>query len=191
MAESKQRQKDRERLAQLREDTSEVWRSPRVVKVSDPPPAPVPLQEQPIEKREREPRKSGWYIALHSVKQFGFTSPDHGRYLLLPPEFDAILALETKAVAQIVLEILRQTVGWVDASGDTDERGNRKRRLWAKLGHKHFEFICGSSSQAHTGLKKALNEGYILRRPCHGGFEYSVKWREFQHGTSTLEVPLK
>ena len=187
MAESKQRQKDRARLAQLREDTSEVWRSPRVVKIADPPPAPVPLEERPTEKREREPRKSGWYIALHSVKQFGFTSPDQGRYLLLPPEFDAILALETKAVAQIVLEILRQTVGWVDASGGLDANGHRKRREWARLGHKHFEFICGSSSQAHTGLKKALQEGYIVRRPYHGGFEYSVKWREPDPHTSDAE----
>jgi hypothetical protein len=36
MAESKQRQQDRERLAQLRADTSEVWKSPRVVKTSEP-----------------------------------------------------------------------------------------------------------------------------------------------------------
>ena len=34
MAESKQKQHDRERLAQLRADTREVWHSPRVVKVS-------------------------------------------------------------------------------------------------------------------------------------------------------------
>ena len=41
MAESKQQQKDRERLAQLRADTSEVWNSPRVVKVSEPATVPV------------------------------------------------------------------------------------------------------------------------------------------------------
>jgi hypothetical protein len=176
MAESKQRQADRERLAQLRADTSEVWQNPRVVKTSEPSPPPEPegqLQPSP----NREPRKSGRWIALHSVKQFGFTSPDEGHYLLLPPEFDAILALETKAVAQIVLEILRQTIGWVDPSGEKDARGNRKRREWVRLGHKHFELICGSSSQAHTGLKKALQEGYILRQPCKGGFEYGVRWR--------------
>jgi hypothetical protein len=191
LAESKQKQKDRERLAQLRADTSEVWNSPRVVKVSEPTVVPVGPEGVAVGASQREPRKTGWWLALHRVREFGFTSPDAGHYLLLPPEFDAILALETKAVAQIVLEVLRQTVGWVDPSGDIDERGNRKRRLWAKLGHKHFEFICGSSSQAHTGLKKALNEGYILRRPCTGSFEYSVKWREFQHGTSEVEAPLK
>ena len=190
MAESKQKQKDRERLAQLRADTSEVWNSPRVVKVSEPTVMSVGPEGVVVGASQREPRKTGWWLALHRVREFGFTSPDEGHYLLLPPEFDAILALETKAVAQIVLEVLRQTVGWVDPSGDIDERGNRKRRLWAKLGHKHFEFICGSSSQAHTGLKKALNEGYILRRPCKGGFEYSVKWREFQRGISNIEAPL-
>lgn len=177
MAESKQRRADRERLAQLRADTSEVWKSPRVVKTSEPTPPSPEQQGQLPPLTNREPRKSGWWLALHSVKEFGFTSPDDGHYLLLPPEFDAILALETKAVAQIVLEILRQTVGWVDPSGERDERGNRRRREWVRLGHKHFEFICGSSSQAHTGLKKALQEGYILRQPCKGSFEYSVKWR--------------
>jgi hypothetical protein len=191
MAESKQKQKDRERLAQLRADTSEVWNSPRVVKVSEPAVAPGGSEASALVPSQRELRKTGWWIALHRVREFGFTSPDEGHYLLLPPEFDAILALETKAVAQIVLEVLRQTVGWVDPSGDRDERGNRKRRLWVKLGHKHFEFICGSSSQAHTGLKKALNEGYIVRRPCQGGFEYTIKWRELQRVTSDIEVSLK
>jgi hypothetical protein len=176
MAESKQRQQDRERLAQLRADTSEVWKSPRVVKVSEPPPSPVVPGAGGAGPYDRRPRKSGWLLALHSVKEFGFTHPDDGRYLLLPPEFDAILALETKAVAQVVLEVLRQTVGWVDPSGEKDAHGRRKRRLWARLGHKHFEFICGSTSQAHIGLKRSLQEGYIIRRPCRGGFEYSVKW---------------
>jgi hypothetical protein len=187
MAESKQRQKDRERLAQLRTDTSEVWKSPRVVKVSEPPLAPAVPGDAPAIPRDREPRKSGWLLALHSVKESGFTHPDEGRYLLLPPEFDAILALETKAVAQVVLEVLRQTVGWVDPSGEKDAQGRRKRRLWARLGHKHFEFICGSTSQAHIGLKRALQEGYIIRRPCPSGFEYSVKWRVGGNGTSRSE----
>jgi hypothetical protein len=188
MPESKQRQKDRERLAQLRADTSEVWKSPRVIKVSKPLPTPAAPEEAPaVVPRERGPRKSGWALALHSVRQFGFTHPDEGHYLLLPPEFDAILALETKAVAQVVLEVLRQTVGWVDSSGEKDAQGRRKRRLWARLGHKHFEFICGSTSQAHIGLKRALQEGYVIRRPCRGGFEYSVKWRIRGEGTSITE----
>ena len=191
MAESKQRQRDRERLAQLRADTSEVWKSPRVVNTTEPPPTQPGVKEDAGSSRARGPRKSGWWVALHAVKEFGFTNPEEGRYLLLPPEFDAILALETKAVTQIVLDILRQTIGWIDPSHEKDERGKYKRRQWVRLGHKHFEFICGSSSQAHTGLKKALQEGYIIRRPCHGGFEYSVKWREVRQHTSNIEVSLE
>jgi len=191
MAESKQRQQDRERLAQLRADTSEVWKSPRVVNTAEPPLTQPGVKEDSGSSRVRELRKSGWWVALHAVKEFGFTNPEEGRYLLLPPEFDAILASETKAVAQIVLDILRQTIGWIDPSHEKDERGKYKRRQWVKLGHKHFEFICGSSSQAHTGLKKALQEGYIVRRPCNGGFEYSVKWREIIKHTSGTEVSLE
>ena len=36
MAESKQQQHDRDRLAPLRADTREVWRSPQVGQVSEP-----------------------------------------------------------------------------------------------------------------------------------------------------------
>src|SRR5713101_1391819 len=92
MAESKQKQKDRERLAQLRADTSEVWNSPRVVKVSEPAAVPGGPEGSAIGSSPREPRKTGWWLALHRVREFGFTSPDEGHYLLLPPEFDAILA---------------------------------------------------------------------------------------------------
>jgi hypothetical protein len=98
MAESKQKQKDRERLVQLRADTSEVWNSPRVVKVSEPAVVPGGPEGSAIAPNQREARKSGWWIALHRVREFGFTSPDEGHYLQLPPEFDAILALETSGV---------------------------------------------------------------------------------------------
>src|SRR5437879_8134540 len=106
MAESKQKKKDRDRLAQLRADTSEVWNSPRVVKVAEPAALPAGPEGAVVVSNQREPRKTGWWLALHRVREFGFTSLDEGHYLLLPPEFDAILALETKAVAQIVLEVL-------------------------------------------------------------------------------------
>ena len=74
MAESKQKQKDRERLAQLRADTSEVWNSPRVVKVSEPAAVPVGPESGVVGPSQREPRKTGWWIALHRLKAFGFTS---------------------------------------------------------------------------------------------------------------------
>src|SRR2546429_9694597 len=103
MAESKQKQKDRERLAQLRADTSEVWNSPRVVKVSEPAALPAGSEGAAVVSSQREPRKNGWGLALHRVREVGFTSPGEGDYLLLPPEFYSILGFENQAVGQIVL----------------------------------------------------------------------------------------
>ena len=47
------------------------------------------------------------------------------------PEFDLVLAHEPTHVAQVILETMRQTIGWV---GD----GPGNRRLWAKLSGGHF-----------------------------------------------------
>ena len=128
--------------------------------------------DQPVLDRESGPRKVKWELLLHSAQQYGFTHPKQCGFLMLPAEYYALLALEKKAVAQIVLEVMRQTIGWDDPSGP------HGRREWAKLGHKHFERICGSSSQAFTGLKTGLQKGYIKRRPCKGGFEYAIRWHE-------------
>jgi hypothetical protein len=49
---------------------------------------------------------------LYSVQTFGFTHPSSGRYLMVPKEFQAIMLLETKAVAAVVWEIMQQTIGW-------------------------------------------------------------------------------
>src|SRR2546427_9335224 len=103
MAESKQKQKGRERLAQLRADTSEVWNSPRVVKVAESAVLPAGPEGAAVVSSQREPRKNGWWLALHRVREVGFSSPDEGDYLFLPPEFYAIFALENKAVAQILV----------------------------------------------------------------------------------------
>jgi hypothetical protein len=45
-----------------------------------------------------------------------------GGFLQLPREFDAILALEQKAIAQVVLEVLRQTIG----TQEYDQHGNAR-----------------------------------------------------------------
>ena len=72
------------------------------------------LVRQPAPPRRRHPpRKSGLYAVLHAAQQHGITHPKDGYWLMLPREFDAILALEHKAVAQVVLEVLRQTIGRV------------------------------------------------------------------------------
>jgi hypothetical protein len=122
--------------------------------------------------QRRPPRKSGLYAVLHSAQQHGFTPPSEGFWVMLPKEFDAILALEHKAVAQVVLEVLRQTIGKV---GD----GHDGRQEWAPLSVRHF-LRAGilSRSQAEMGLKKALAKGYIVRRQRGAqGYEYAIRWR--------------
>ena len=51
-------------------------------------------------------------LRLPEVQRHGFTHPAHGHFLMLPPEFDLVLAHEPTHVAQVILEVMRQTVGW-------------------------------------------------------------------------------
>jgi hypothetical protein len=106
------------------------------------------------------------------VRRDGFTHPEQGQFIMLPREFEALLALENKAVVQVVFLILRETIGW------TDENGRHRRREWVQLGQKHFEVTCGSKSQGFYGVKTAIQKGYILRRPYKNTFEYSIRWKE-------------
>jgi len=63
-----------------------------------------------------------------ALRRDGFTHPEQGQFIMLPREFEALLALENKAVVQVVFLILRETIGW------TDEDGRHKRREWVQLG---------------------------------------------------------
>jgi hypothetical protein len=94
---------------------------------------------------------------------------------MLPKEFDAVLALEPKAITQVVLEILRQTIGTLVQ----DQDGHYGRREWAALTKRHF-VRAGilSRSQAEEGIKQALAKGYITRRPLgHQRYEYAIRWK--------------
>jgi hypothetical protein len=128
--------------------------------------APAPTRK-PTAPRRRPPRKAGLYAVLHAAQQHGFTHPDNGFWVMLPKEFDAILALEHKAVAQVVLEVLRQTIGKV------------VRQEWALISYRHFARDgLMSRSQAEFGITEALKKRYIQRRPSGPrGFEYSIRWR--------------
>jgi hypothetical protein len=138
-------------------------------------PARTPTPTHRPTGQRRGPRKSGLYAVLHAAQQHGFTHPKEGFWVMLPKEFDAILALEDKAVAQVVLEVLRQTMGTVVYGPD----GQPMHRDWAPLSVRHFVragFL--SLSQAEIGLKQALDKGYIVRRPFgEQRFEYAVRWR--------------
>lgn len=161
MAESRRQKRDRE----AKDAFASVWQRPE-----------RPERRAPVEPEaktaEDKVRISGWHLALHSIQMSGFTHPEHGNFIMLPKEFEAILALEKKAVAQVILHIMNQTIGWADQSG----RG--QRREWVQLGHDHFRMICGSRSQAFYGIKQAIQKGYIIRRPCENSYEYSVRWKD-------------
>ena len=113
-----------------------------------------------------------------AVRRDGFTHPEQGQFIMLPREFEAILALENKAVVQVVFLILRETIGWID------EDGRFRRREWVQLGQKHFEVTCGSKSQGFYGVKTAIQKGYILRRPYKNTFEYAIRWKENEEEAS-------
>jgi hypothetical protein len=125
----------------------------------------------PAKPRRREERKSGLQLTLHSLKTFGFTHPKDGSWLMAPLEFEAILALETKAVAQVVWEVMRQTIGRQD-----EVTGGR--REWVQLSSRHFERRgIMSRGAARRGLEQAVQHGYLRQRRRGRSFEYALKWK--------------
>ena len=140
-------------------------RMPNILK-----PSSTPSTQKPSEKTERPARKTGLYLNL---PQRGFIHPVHGHFITMPKQFKAILALEKKSITQVVYEIIEQTVGW------EDPRGLHGRREWAQLSLRHFQRECAMSlSQVQSGLKEALNRGYIRRRGRMGEYEYAVRWAD-------------
>ena len=97
-------------------------------------------------------------------------------------EFEAILALERKAVAQVILFVMQRTLGVPDTAEGRDEQGNLKRREWASFSHRELaERVMGSPTQVNEGLKIALERNYIERREAgktRGGvkYEYRIRW---------------
>ena len=170
MAESKKARRDRE----AKEAFASVWQRPE---------RKAPLAEEKGHQATPEAFRntdSGSIKVTHpvfemvrdTVRRSGFTHPEEGQFVMLPREFEAILALENKAVVQVVFLVLRETIGWMD------EHGRYRRREWVQLGQKHFEVTCGSKSQGFYGVKIAIQKGYIIRRPWKNTFEYSIRWKE-------------
>src|SRR5205807_2118484 len=95
-------------------------------------------------------------LTLPQIKAHGFTHPHNGYWVMLPREFDIVLALETKAVAQVILEVLRQTIGY---PGDAPQD---RRLLWVELSYSHFARQGRMSrSTAQRALQHAVREGYL------------------------------
>ena len=125
-------------------------------------------------RKARSEKATGLQIILNAIQRDGFPHPIvQGNFLMLPKVFKALLSLEPVSVIQVVYEIFDQTIGW------TDDRGEHGRRQWARLPLRHFEMACGMNpAQVKRGLKRALQNGYILRRNKLDSFEYGIRWAE-------------
>jgi hypothetical protein len=129
-------------------------------------------QWQSVRKRKygikRKIRKS---LMLPRLQQHGFTHPQNGYWLMLPQDFAVLVAYETKAVVQVVLEVLQRTIGMVG-------EGPCGRKLWTRLSTwECAETGLMSPSAAERGLKDAVSRGYLLRRVSEGRLEYAIKWK--------------
>jgi hypothetical protein len=101
----------------------------------------------------------------------GFTRPRAGQASQLFQEFQALLGWESKAVAQIVYEIIAQTVGWHTPLNPAATES------WVLLSLRHFEHTCiMPPSQVLKGLTLARERGYIVRRPAGRAYEYALHW---------------
>jgi hypothetical protein len=114
-------------------------------------------------------------LILPRLQQHGFTHPQNGYWLMMPQDFAVLVAYETKAVVQVVLEVLQRTIG---APGD----GPGGRKLWTVLS----TWECAKSglmshSAAQRGLKDAVERGYVLRRWQEGQYEYALKWKGMEN----------
>ena len=122
---------------------------------------------------KRSDKVTGLHVVLQQIQRDGFPHPATGGFVMVPRVIKALLCLEPLAVIQVVFEIFEQTVGW------EDKKGLHGRREWARLPLRHFELACGMDNmQVLRGLKRAMQRGYILRRPRLDSFEYAIRWAD-------------
>ena len=122
---------------------------------------------------KRSDKVTGLHVVLQQIQRDGFPHPATGGFVMVPRVIKALLCLEPLAVIQVVFEIFEQTVGW------EDKKGLHGRREWARLPLRHFEMACGMDNmQVLRGLKRAMQRGYILRRPQLDSFEYAIRWAD-------------
>jgi hypothetical protein len=130
-------------------------------------------------------------VALLTLQRKGFPRPQAPAptpdnpdktlgYLMLPKGFSTILACEPVTVAQVILEVLEQTIGYV---GDNAYR----RREWAQLPYRHFERkgLMGRDA-ARSALAHAVKAGYLCARPVkrpgrYGSWEYAIRWQDLEY----------
>ena len=154
-------------------------------------PSQLPRQPSPPRRRPHSPRRartrSGKItpyqakraamedLEISRLRRHGFTPyfGEEKRFYMTPPEFDLVLACESRQVAQVIYEVLRQSVGY---AGD----GEHGRREWVALSQRHFERRgLMSQSQAERALRYAVEQGYLLRRRRgRQRWEYALHYRQ-------------
>jgi hypothetical protein len=134
-------------------------------------PRPRPGQRTPYQAK----RAAMEDLEIRRLRRDGFTPyfGDKKRYLMTPPEFDLVLACESRQVAQVIHEVLKQSVGY---TGD----GEHGRREWVALSFRHFERRGLMNHQvAKLALDYAVERGYLLRqRRGRQRWEYAVHYRQ-------------
>lgn len=114
-------------------------------------------------------------LTLPLIQKHGFTHPRDGYFLMLPREYDVIAALETKAVALVVLAVLRRTLG-------EPGEGVHGRKEWVQLSeHAMADAALISRSQARFGLHEAVRKGYLRRQRAGRSWAYTIRWRGVQN----------
>lgn len=111
-------------------------------------------------------------LNLPRLKQHGFTHPRDGFWTMIPQEFDLVLAFESPKVSQVILVVMRQTVGYIG-------NGPGGRREWVRLSYADFarEGLMARST-AQDAVLYAVKEGYLRRqRVGRQGWEYAIKWK--------------
>jgi hypothetical protein len=163
------------------EASADAQPPPEQPSTQEAPPGPEPIQgdsQSLLEgdrrgRGKRSDKVTGLHIVLQQIQRDGFPHPATGGFLMVPRVIKALLCLEPLAVIQVVFEIFEQTVGW------EDKKGLHGRREWARLPLRHFELACGMDNmQVLRGLKRAMQRGYILRRPRLDSFEYAIRWAD-------------
>ena len=133
---------------------------------------------------KRADKVTGLHVVLQAIKRDGFPHPATGGFIMVPRVMKALLSLEPVSVIQVVFEICEQTVGWADP------RAEHGRREWARLSLRHFELACGmTTKQVTRGLKRAIQQGYILRRPRLDSFEYAIRWADSAEPNARQDAP--
>ena len=113
-------------------------------------------------------------LTLPQIQKHGFTHPRDGYFLMLSREFAVVLALETQAVALVVLAVLRRTLG---VPGD----GPHGRQEWVQLStHAMADAALMAHGAARRGIADAVRKGYLLRRRTGRTWEYAIRWRGIQ-----------